>query len=224
MKKHLLKLGTFLLIGGMLFTGCKKEDDTAPVITIIGDALVDHILNQTYNDAGATATDDEDGDITALIVTTNNVDEDLAGSYNVTYSVSDAAGNSNSATRTVNVYNEADIFAGGYDVMIQCPGLAPYNYSENIGSSVSNNRRIIFGKFGDYTIPSGTKVFADVNIVAGTVTMPAQTIADVGNPPTSTTFSGTGTISTAGGVTTMVLTITETAARTATCSYTYTSM
>ena len=66
-------------------------DTTAPVIALVGDAVVDLNVGDTYVDAGATATDDIDGDITANIVTVNNVDVNTAGQYIVTYNVSDAA-------------------------------------------------------------------------------------------------------------------------------------
>ena len=84
-------------------------DTTAPVITLVGDAVVDLNVGDTYVDAGATATDDIDGDITANIVTVeHNVDVNTAGQYIVTYNVSDAAGNAaTEVTRTVNVNEPA---------------------------------------------------------------------------------------------------------------------
>jgi hypothetical protein len=45
--------------------------------------------------------DDVDGDITTRIVTDNPVDTSRAGTYVVTYSVSDSTGNGASMTRTV---------------------------------------------------------------------------------------------------------------------------
>src|SRR3989304_2362890 len=50
-------------------------DITPPVITILGSNPIDHTINTSYTDAGATALDNVDGDITANIITTNNVDE-----------------------------------------------------------------------------------------------------------------------------------------------------
>ena len=79
-------------------------DTTPPVITLVGDDPVNITVGSTYTDAGATATDDVDGDITANIVTVNNVDATTIGKYTVTYNVSDAAGNAaTEVTRTVNV-------------------------------------------------------------------------------------------------------------------------
>lgn len=49
-------------------------DTTAPVISLVGTATVDVLLYTSYTDAGATALDNLDGDITANIVTVNPVD------------------------------------------------------------------------------------------------------------------------------------------------------
>ncbi|QSE97438.1 immunoglobulin-like domain-containing protein [Fulvivirga lutea] len=78
-------------------------DTTPPVITLIGDATVNVALNDTYTDAGATATDDTDGDITEDIVVGGDVvDTSVAGTYTITYNVMDAAGNAaDEVTRTV---------------------------------------------------------------------------------------------------------------------------
>lgn len=81
-----------------------SADVTKPVITLIGNASVTITEGDTYNDAGATASDDVDGDITANIVTVNPVDTNTPAVYTVTYNVSDAAGNAaDEVTRTVTV-------------------------------------------------------------------------------------------------------------------------
>ena len=57
-----------------------EPDTTAPVITLNGDAIV-KLSDEEYTDAGATATDDTDGDLTAKIVATGvEVDTSVAGS------------------------------------------------------------------------------------------------------------------------------------------------
>uniref|UniRef100_UPI0025CC9ACC T9SS type B sorting domain-containing protein n=1 Tax=Polaribacter sp. TaxID=1920175 RepID=UPI0025CC9ACC len=79
-------------------------DTTIPVITLTGDATVIVEVGDTYTDAGATATDNYDGDLTASIITVNPVDTDTVGTYTVTYNVSDANGNAaDEVVRTVNV-------------------------------------------------------------------------------------------------------------------------
>ena len=79
-------------------------DDTAPVITLIGDASVSLNVGATYSDAGATAEDNIDGTITSSITIVNSVNVATVGTYTVTYDVTDAAGNSAvQVTRTVTV-------------------------------------------------------------------------------------------------------------------------
>ena len=79
-------------------------DTTLPVITLLGDNPVTLEVGDTYTDAGATATDTYDGDVTSSIVTQSNVDTAVVGVYEVAYNVSDASGNAAvEVTRTVNV-------------------------------------------------------------------------------------------------------------------------
>jgi hypothetical protein len=78
-------------------------DDTPPVITLNGDSSVIHEATQAYDDAGATAIDNIDGDISNNIVTTSNVDINTPGIYNVTYTAEDNSGNSTTVSRVVQV-------------------------------------------------------------------------------------------------------------------------
>ena len=92
--------------GGLIVSGSTgaAPDTTAPVISLVGSATVAHALGVSYTDAGATATDNVDGTITANITTSGTVDVNTVGTYTITYSVSDAAGNAaSSVTRTVTV-------------------------------------------------------------------------------------------------------------------------
>ena len=77
-------------------------DTTVPVITLEGEATVTLEVGTSYTDAGATASDNYDGDITDTIVIVNNLDSAVVGTYAVTYNVSDANGNAAAeVTRTV---------------------------------------------------------------------------------------------------------------------------
>ena len=80
------------------------SDTEIPVITYLGNDPVSIEVGETYADAGATASDNVDGDITTSIVVVNPVNTATVGEYTVTYNVSDAAGNAAvQVTRTVNV-------------------------------------------------------------------------------------------------------------------------
>lgn len=79
-------------------------DTTAPIITLVGNAEIMIGVGDTFTDPGATALDNEDGDISANVVVTGTVDVNLAGSYTLAYNVSDAAGNAaTEVTRSVTV-------------------------------------------------------------------------------------------------------------------------
>ncbi|MBI2590733.1 MAG: DUF5011 domain-containing protein, partial [Candidatus Blackburnbacteria bacterium] len=79
-------------------------DTTAPVITMLGSNPVNIFTGAAYSDAGATALDDVDGDITGSIVTTGlPVDTSKAATFTITYEVVDSAGNPAIAKRTVKV-------------------------------------------------------------------------------------------------------------------------
>ena len=69
---------------GFEFTSMNFTIDTAvPVITLLGDATVTIEVGSTYTDAGATATDNYDGDITSSIVTVSTVDADYCRSLHI---------------------------------------------------------------------------------------------------------------------------------------------
>ena len=84
----------------------RVTDQTAPVITLVGAATVTVEASTSYLDAGASAEDAVDGNLTGTLGKENPINETTIkqpGSYTVTYTSTDSAGNSASATRTVNV-------------------------------------------------------------------------------------------------------------------------
>lgn len=72
---------------------CPVVDTTPPVITLFGASPMAVSVGETFVDPGASASDNIDGDISASIVVSGNVDTSTAGSYQLTYNVTDAAGN-----------------------------------------------------------------------------------------------------------------------------------
>ncbi len=190
MKKfNLAIMALALVVGALVYTGCDIEDTTGPVITLQGDATIEHVLNQPYVDPGATALDDEDGDLTAnIVVDISDLNVDEVGTYKVSYSVSDAAGNIGTAEREVKVYNEAKGFAGSYSVS-GTDGSAQWGpYTDMITASSTINNRVWVGRIGNYN--NGAVYFS---VSGNTVTIPVQTV-NCGNPAANRTFSGSGTI------------------------------
>lgn len=76
-------------------------DTGAPTITLVGSSTINIEEGDSYTDAGASASDEVDGDISSSITTSGSVDASTPGTYILTYSVSDAAGNSVELTRTI---------------------------------------------------------------------------------------------------------------------------
>ncbi|HEX8699137.1 MAG TPA: DUF5011 domain-containing protein [Myxococcaceae bacterium] len=80
------------------------KDETLPTLTLNGAAFVTHTCNTPWQDPGATATDVCYASVSEAVVRTGEVNAWAEGTYTVTYSVSDASGNSAPpVTRTVEV-------------------------------------------------------------------------------------------------------------------------
>ena len=113
-------------------------DTNAPVITRLGSATVTLSKGGTYSDAGATAADNVDGNITSSIVTVNPVNVNAVGTYTVTYNVSDAVGNAAiQVTRSVTVnYIAPDTTITDVDTITRPNGST--NHSVTIAAGSSN--------------------------------------------------------------------------------------
>ena len=106
-----------------------RTDNVKPVITLNGNSIVNVRLGDKYVDAGATALDNIDGNITSKIITKSNVNTLKVGTYTVSYIVSDKAGNVDTKTRTVKVF---DYMTG---IEVTKPTKTEYNYGEDLNLS-----------------------------------------------------------------------------------------
>ena len=183
-------------------------DTTAPVITLVGDSQVNLEVGSTYTDAGATASDNYDGDISSQIVVVNNVDVNTLGSYTVTYSVSDSSSNAASVvTRTVNVVdqtaptitilgdNPATIEAGS--TYTDAGATATDNYNNDVTSSITASSTVDSNTIGSYTVTytvsdaSGNQATAVRTVIVEDSTPP--TIALIGSNPVTVEAGSTYT-------------------------------
>ncbi|WP_155703163.1 S-layer homology domain-containing protein [Paenibacillus psychroresistens] len=83
-----------------------KIDKVAPVITLIGDKSISITRGSTYNELGATATDNVA--LSGKVAITGTVDTNTAGTYLLHYNVNDSVGNTAiEVIRTVTVYVES---------------------------------------------------------------------------------------------------------------------
>ncbi len=110
------KIVLFALSLSLIINGCGSDknkdrnestvtlsegDKTAPVITLQGDKKVLLSIGENYQDQGATAIDNIDGDLSSSIQTTTNINFNIAGNYTITYQVSDTDKNSATAVRDI---------------------------------------------------------------------------------------------------------------------------
>ncbi|MCJ8313920.1 MAG: DUF5011 domain-containing protein [Pseudomonadales bacterium] len=69
------------------------EDQTPPVIILEGSSFITLALDDTYNELGATATDNVDGDLSIFVQRSGTFDTSKIGIYMLSYDVSDMKGN-----------------------------------------------------------------------------------------------------------------------------------
>lgn len=140
-------------------------DTTAPSITLVGNASLQVAVGATYTDAGATATDNMDGDETARLVINNPVNTAVPGRYTVTFTVTDLSGNSASTvTRTVivlqpDVTKPVIVLNGNPSVTIEV--LSTYadagaTATDNVDGDITGKLAVIStvntSKLGSYTV------------------------------------------------------------------------
>ncbi len=108
------KIVLFALSLSLIINGCGSEKDKnestvtlpegdkiAPVITLQGDKEILLSIGESYQDQGATAIDNIDGDLSSSIQTTINMNINIAGNYTITYQVSDTDKNSATVVRDI---------------------------------------------------------------------------------------------------------------------------
>ena len=106
-KRELMKTNikyTLVVLLGALMSGCGgsssvDKDTLAPSITLLGSSPVTLTVGGTYQESGSTVTDNVDDGLTATV--TGSVDTTTAGTYILTYTATDRAGNSSNTSRTV---------------------------------------------------------------------------------------------------------------------------
>lgn len=125
---------------GFLTLNVGAGDTTPPVITLNGSNPMTVIKGSAFTDPGASVTDNIDPPQT--IYGTGSVNTAVVGSYTLNYSVTDAAGNSASTTRTVNVVNSTN--ANLSALLLGSGTLSPTfssnttNYTASVSNSVTS--------------------------------------------------------------------------------------
>jgi hypothetical protein len=211
MKKQILSISLVVLgISTAVFTGCNKEDKdvNAPTITLKGNNPEYNQLNRTYTDAGATASDDVDGDITSKIVKTGTVTTSATANYSLKYNVSDEEGNA--ATEVIRTVKVVD-FAGSDSVKDVCPS-GTYRYLADVTVSTTDDHKLIIKNFGGF----GATVSAQVTFSGEKLSGVTQT----GGGYTFANFSGT--IANNGNTLNLTYKVTDSGGVAETCNAIYT--
>lgn len=90
--------GNYGVAGGALQLGNEvsnlfQPDTVAPFISLIGSSRITANCQGAVIDPGVIATDNAEGDVSAQVIATGNVDTTVPGTYTRTYSITDASGN-----------------------------------------------------------------------------------------------------------------------------------
>ncbi len=222
MKRTALFLGTAIALL-MVFSACETDDFDNPVITLVGGDM-EIVLNSVneWTDPGFTATDTKDGDLTANVIVTGTVDVTKIGSYEITYSVSDAAGNKTTVKRIVDVIVDQDLYVGDWAVTESVSTVDTtinISYTATVTKSTAN----------DYTILA-KNVSGFGQTFTTTITFTKFGILAIANQPligagVDGTIEGTGTTKDDGTELTVNHTLVYTdASPTETCTGTWTKM
>lgn len=168
-------------------------DTTKPVITLLGSAIVTLEVHTNYTDAGATAEDNYDGNLTNSVFVVNPVISDVVGTYTVTYTLSDANGNKATATRTVNIVDTTKpvITINGSSVLTipintaytDAGATASDNYDGDITNKIASTGTVDTTKVGTYNIAYGVTDAHDNIAVTKTRTVYVQPIASALSKP-----------------------------------------
>lgn len=135
-----------------------------PVITLLGANSVVIEAGYGYTEAGATAFDNVDGNITSLIDTIGAVDTTTVGTYVLVYTVADADGNTDTVRRTVIVTPDVtapviSLIGNGTDTMDVFTTYADMGaaaidqpWGTNLTDSIKVTSTLDTSKLGTYTI------------------------------------------------------------------------
>ena len=182
----------------------EATDTTSPVTTLLGDNPVTVEVDSTYTDAGATASDEVDGDLTDSIEVVDNVDTSTVGSYDVTYNVSDAAGNAaDEVVRAVEVIGVTEVATSVFLNPVISTDKDDYAPGETViisgfGFASFTNYTIVVTPLGSEFTPSYLSIITDASgsfngleypIVQVTSLYNVKAIDESGNTVATTSFT-----------------------------------
>jgi hypothetical protein len=150
--------GAVLQIISGVPTWVSSPDITGPTITLNGNANMNVVVGGTFTDPGATA---DEGTLT----TSGTVDVTTAGTYTITYTATDATGNTATATRTVEVYQSVFNYTGSVQTFTVPAGVT----SISVDAYGASSQTICATYGGNANIGKGGRVQANLTVTAGEV-------------------------------------------------------
>ncbi|WOO39336.1 beta strand repeat-containing protein [Rubellicoccus peritrichatus] len=195
-------------------------DTTAPQMTLYGAPSVSIPIGGTFSDSGAAANDACDGDLSSsIVVDTSNINNNAYGSYEVTYSATDAEGNTGITTRQVLVTGDATWTGTSSEEWIEPlnwnlgsvqPGAistvtfpaSPTRFTVDLSTNPSA-LELIFNSTSNYTLNDGTLTVASGDITVSstsgshTINSGLDFMADA-----TIDIAGTSTLTFAGAIST----------------------
>ncbi len=139
-----------------------QKDTEKPVIELFGDTTITLKFGENYNELGAVATDNVDGDLTKKIKISGKVDTQKAGEYIIKYTVTDKAGNKTTIERKVIVEEKKE------EIKEEEPKDNTNNSNNNTNNSNNSNNNNNNYYYRDTTAPIITFNNSDtLNICVG---------------------------------------------------------
>lgn len=196
-----------------------SQDTTSPVLTLTGNGSETIECGDTYNDAGATALDAVEGDLTANVQAVSTVQTNIPGNYTVTYTVSDSSGNAATAVvRNVQVVDNTDpevTLNGNANVTISCgdgfsdPGASALDTCDGtltpvvtgtVNTVVPDTYTITYtATDGEGNVGTATRTVTVLNdcppILISATTTTALTVEEGGSATFGISAAGSGTLS-----------------------------
>ena len=157
----------------------KKAEPGRIVMTLRGDADTIVLKDESYIESGCRATDIQEGDISASVITEGEVDTSETGDYTVTYTAFNSQEAFESITRKVHVVDSMDKDTDGIAVMMY-----HYIYDEanppekaagntNYLSNIKFEEQLQWLKLSNYYFPSFKELSA---YIAGTHSLPEKSV------------------------------------------------
>ncbi len=187
-----------------------REPNALPVIILTGSGNLIHTLNEPYTEPGYQATDLEDGNITANVQVTGSVDVNQTGLYQITYSVTDNAGQTVTLVRKVTVQNSLNYLNGQFTCSTTDLGNSTTrNWITSISVSTTVNNQFTIFKLSDCYQANPLTVYVPAQDSMYVNQQTFFCITPIDTDTLTHTFQGAGTIQQSGGISTLTLFYTD---------------